>query len=50
LSAPQQRSLTLLAGLLDRSTDECPAFAQYVISSEDQKRAHFMLKIALGRF
>lgn len=50
LSARQQRSLTLLAGLLDRSTDECPAFAQYVISSEDQKRAHFMLEIAPNRF
>jgi|EndMetStandDraft_2_1072991.scaffolds.fasta_scaffold03607_2 hypothetical protein len=49
LSALQQRSLTLLARLLDRSTDECPAFAQYVISSEDQKRAHFILEIAPNR-
>lgn len=50
LSARQQRSLKLLAGLLDRSTDECPAFAQYVISIEDQRRAHFMLEIAPNRF
>lgn len=50
LSASQCRSLILLAGLLDRSTDECPAFAQYVISSEDQKRAHFMMEIVPNRF
>jgi hypothetical protein len=50
LSNRQQQSLTLLARLLDRSTDECPAFAQYVISAEDQKRAHYMLEIAPLRF
>lgn len=50
LSTRQRRSLALLARLLDRSTDECPAFAQYVISSEDQKRAHFVMEIALNRF
>lgn len=50
LSNRQQQCLTLLAGLLDSSTDECPAFAQYVISAEDQKRAHFVLEIAPDRF
>jgi len=29
---------------LDRSTDECPGFAQYVISVEDQQRAAFLLE------
>jgi hypothetical protein len=50
LSDQQQRSLVVLARLLDHSTDECPAFAQYVISAEDQQRAHFVLEIAPGRF
>lgn len=50
LSDRQQRSLKVLARLLDRSTDECPAFAQYVISAEDQHRAYFVLEIAPSRF
>lgn len=44
MSATQLRNLTLLARLLDRSTDECPGFAQFVISIEDQRRAAFLLK------
>lgn len=40
----QRSSLALLARLLDRSTDVCPAFAQYVISDEDRRRASFMLE------
>jgi hypothetical protein len=44
MSAIQRRNLTLLAQVLDRSTDECPGFAQYVISTEDQQRAAFLLE------
>lgn len=43
LSDPQKRGLSLLARLLDRSKDECPAFAHYIISAEDQRRAQFVL-------
>ena len=46
LSNRQRRSLKLLSRLLDHSTDECPAFAQYVISAEDQQRAYFVLNVA----
>lgn len=46
LSDRQRRSLKLLSRLLDLSTDECPALAQYVISAEDQKRAHFVLNVS----
>ncbi len=35
LSSRQRRSLKLLSRLLEHSTDECPAFAQYVISAEE---------------
>lgn len=49
LSSRQRRSLKLLSRLLDRATDECPAFAQYVISTEDQRRAHFVLNISTAR-
>ncbi|QDX26742.1 hypothetical protein FPZ54_12465 [Sphingomonas suaedae] len=48
LSDRQRRSLKLLSRLLDRSTDECPAFAQYVISAEDQQRADFVLNVSTG--
>ena len=41
----QRGNLTLLARQLDASTDECPAFAQYVISAEDQQRASILLAV-----
>lgn len=44
LTNQQRRSLILLVGLLDTSTDECPGFAQYVISAEDRQRASFVLE------
>lgn len=44
LSDRQRRSLTLLTRLLDASIDECPGFAQYVISAEDRQRASFVLE------
>jgi hypothetical protein len=44
LTDQQRRSLTLLARLLDASTDECPAFAQYVTSAEDRRRTAFVLE------
>lgn len=44
LSAQERVSLTLLARLLDRSTDASPAFAQFVISDEDRRRAAFLLE------
>ena len=44
MSAVQLRNLALLARLLDRSTKECPGFAQYVISIEDRHRAAFLLE------
>ena len=44
LTDQQRRGLKLLARLLDASTDECPAFAQYVISAEDRQRASFVLE------
>ena len=43
LSDIQSRNLSKLSYLLDRSTDESPAFAQYILSSEDQKRAAILL-------
>jgi len=43
LTARQRRTLGLLAALLDRSTEECEGFAQYVISLEDQARAALLL-------
>lgn len=44
LTDQQWRGLTLLARLLDASTDECPGFAQYVISAEDRQRASLVLE------
>jgi hypothetical protein len=44
MSDIQLRNLSLLANLLDRSTDECPGFAQYIISMEDRQRAAFLLE------
>jgi len=44
MSDVQLRNLVLVAKLLDRSTDECPGFAQYVISMEDRQRAGFLLE------
>lgn len=44
LTNQQRRSLRLLARLLDASADECPAFAQYVISAKDRHRASFVLE------
>ena len=44
LTDQQRRSLTLLARLLDASTDQCPGFAQYVISAEDRRRASLLLE------
>jgi hypothetical protein len=43
LSSLQSRNLALLSKLLDRSTDESAAFAQYVLATEDQQRAGFLL-------
>lgn len=43
LSSLQSRNLELLSKLLDRSTDESPAFAQYVLATEDRQRAGFLL-------
>lgn len=42
LTARQRRNLGMLAQLLDRSTDECPAFAHYILSDDDIERAHFL--------
>lgn len=44
LTDQQQRSLLLLARLLDASTDECPGFVQSTISAEDRQRASFVLE------
>jgi hypothetical protein len=43
LSDVQSRNLASLAMLLDRSTDESQAFAQRVLSAEDQQRAALLL-------
>jgi len=43
LTDQQQRSILLLAQLLDASTDECPGFVQFTISAEDRRRAGFVL-------
>ena len=43
LSGAQSHNLASLARLLDRSTDESTAFAQRVLSAEDQERAAFLL-------
>lgn len=44
LSPTQQENLHKLAKLLDRSTDENFAFAHYVLSLEDRKRAFMFLR------
>lgn len=44
LSDRQQSTLALLARLLDRSIDASPAFAQYVISDADRRRAALLLE------
>lgn len=44
LSDQQRASLLLLSRLLDRSTDESPAFAHRVLSAEDQSRAALLLE------
>jgi Protein of unknown function (DUF3800) len=44
LSPAQRASLHKLARLLDRSTDENPAFAHYTLSLEDQGRAFMFLR------
>ncbi|EBA14047.1 DUF3800 domain-containing protein [Roseobacter sp. CCS2] len=38
LNGHQRAALDTLIGLVDRSTDECPAFVQYINSLEDQRR------------
>ena len=38
LNSHQRAALDTLIGLVDRSTEECPAFVQYVNSLEDQSR------------
>lgn len=43
LDIVQSRNLARIAGLLDLSTDECPAFANYLLSLVDQERAGFLL-------
>ncbi|MDB5620401.1 DUF3800 domain-containing protein [Tardiphaga sp.] len=43
LSPQQVRNLNLLRRLLDRSFEENPAFLNYVISEEDQKRGAFFM-------
>jgi hypothetical protein len=45
LSGQQRYCLDALARLLDRSTDECPVFAHYAISAEDQMRAGSILGV-----
>lgn len=44
LTDQQRRCLALLAKILDVSTDECPGFAQFVISNEDRQRASLVLE------
>lgn len=43
LAGPQRACLQRLLRLLDRSTDECPAFAQYVLSLSTQQRAGLLV-------
>ncbi len=50
LSDQQRRSLALLSRLLDKSTDQCLGFAQYIISAEDRHRAHFVLDASMPDF
>lgn len=43
LAGPQRACLQRLLRLLDRSTDECPAFAHYVLSLSTQQRAGLLV-------
>lgn len=43
MSDRQQRTFAALTVLIDRSIQECPAFAHYVVSAEDQRRRTTML-------
>jgi hypothetical protein len=43
MSHRQRRTFVALTALLGRSIQECPAFAQYVVSAEDQRRRARML-------
>lgn len=47
LNAQQKRTLKALSGLLDRSIAENKAFAHYVLSLEDQRKAGFFLDAPL---
>lgn len=50
LSDQQRRSLAMLSRLLDKSTNQCLGFAQYVISAEDRHRTHFVLDASMPDF
>lgn len=43
LNARQRRALDTLTGFLDRSIEECPAFAHYIVSLEDHQRRSAIL-------
>lgn len=43
LTTQQRTTLANLATLIDRSIDQCPAFAHYIISGTDQHRAGLLL-------
>lgn len=43
MSERQRRTLSSLTKLVRRSIEECPAFAHYVVSAEDQHRASLLL-------
>ena len=43
LNARQRAALDTLTGFLDRSIEECPAFAHYVVSLEDHHRRSAIL-------
>lgn len=43
VNSQQEQNLALLRAVLDRSLEENPAFAHYILSAEDQRRAAFFL-------
>lgn len=43
LNARQRQALDTLTGFLDRSIEECPAFAHYIVSLEDHQRRSAIL-------
>jgi hypothetical protein len=43
MTSQQRSTLEGLASLIDRSIDQCPAFAHYIISGTDQHRASLLL-------